>query len=170
MADCDVAVFNTPVPVTIVQPTATATFTPSITPVATKTPTRAIDPIPVNTPIPRSTTEAGSGFREAFVEPFCDPNSSGMIEIYVRDANSLGLPGIPVEVTWGNRQRASFYTGLKPERGDDYADFEMQAGETYRVGVRDEGQPSRELDAVPCDDEGTIASYRVVIQRVNPDQ
>ena len=48
-ADCDTSAFNTPVPVTIVQPTPTVTFTPSITPVASKTPTQAIDPAPAST-------------------------------------------------------------------------------------------------------------------------
>jgi hypothetical protein len=166
-AGCDTAAFNTPVPVTIVVSTPTASFTPSITPVATKTPTKAIDPAPNNTAIPPSTSAAQSDgdFREAFVEAFCNPQISGIIEIYVRDTDSLGVPGTPVEVTWGNRESQVFYTGLKPERGDDYADFVMEAGESYRVSVLDESQPTREVDAVPCDDAGTITSYRVVIQR-----
>jgi len=42
----------------------------------------------------------------------------------------------------------------------------MEAGESYRVSVLDESQPTRELDAVPCGDAGTITGYRVVIQRV----
>jgi hypothetical protein len=166
-ASCDTAAFNTPVPVTIVVSTPTATFTPSITPVATKTPTQALGPAPNPTAIPVNTPvgQASGNFREAFVEAFCDPAVSGTIEIYVRDVNSLGLPGTPVEVTWGNRESQVFYTGLKPERGDDYADFEMEAGESYRVSVLDQSQPTREVDAIPCDDEGTITGYRVVIQR-----
>jgi hypothetical protein len=170
-ADCDTAAFNTPVPVTIVVSTPTASFTPSITPVATKTPTQAIGPAPINTAIPASTSASQSdgSFREAFVEAFCNPQIGGVIEVYVRDVDSAGLPGTAVEVTWGNRQSQVFYTGLKPERGDDYADFEMEAGESYRVSVLDESQPTRELDAVPCDDAGTITGYRVVLQRVaNP--
>jgi hypothetical protein len=166
-ATCDVTAFNTPVPVTVVVPTPTATFTPSITPAPSKTPTKQLAPLPANSPIPNSTTIAqdNATFREAFVEQYCDPNSSGIIEVYVRDTTSLGMPGMPIEVLDQERNRAVFYTGLKPERGDDYADFEMELGETYRVGIAGLGQPSRELEAVPCDESGTIISYRVVIQR-----
>lgn len=167
LAPCDVTAFNTPVPVTIIPPTPTATFTPSITPVATKTPTQAFNPEPLNTPIATSTTFAqeDAAFRESYSEAYCDPNNSGIIEVYVRDTNSVGLPGIAVEVTSNEREKAVFYTGLKPERGDDYADFQMEAGKRYRVAVLNEGQPSQELEAVPCDEAGTITSYRVVLQR-----
>jgi len=86
----------------------------------------------------------------------------------VRDSNSLPLPGIALEVVDSQRNSATFFTGLKPERGDDYADFAMTAGETYRAGVRDGGEFSRELAAVSCDAEGTVTSYRLVIQRQRP--
>jgi hypothetical protein len=169
-AACDVTAFNTPVPVTVIIPTPTATFTPSITPAPSKTPTKQLAPLPINTPIPGSTPldRNGATFREAFVEQYCDPANSGIIEVYVRDITSLGMPGIAIEVVDNDRKRQVFYTGLKPERGDDYADFAMEAGKIYRIGVKDQGQPSRPLDAVPCDSEGTIISYRVVIQRFLP--
>jgi len=168
LATCDTTFANTPVPVTIIVPTPTATYTPSITPVATKTPTAPVESAPLNTPIPRSTSlapQTDTTFREAFVEPFCDAAISGIIEIYVRDVDSLGLPGVAVEVSWGTRQSQTFYTGLKPERGDDYADFKMEANETYRVRVLNGGQISRELIPTPCDAVGTLTSYRVVLQR-----
>lgn len=168
VANCDVSFSNTPVPVTIVAPTPTITPTATITPVATKTPTPNIDPLPINTPIPTITPpdQEGTSFREAFVEQFCDASLSGIIEVYVRDNNGQGIPGTPIQVTWDNaRQRQIFYTGLKPERGNEYADFEMEQGQTYTIGVLNEGRPSRPLEAVPCDGDGTTMSYRVVIQR-----
>ncbi len=164
-ADCDTTAFNTPVPVTIIPPTPTITPSPTITPVASKTPTPEFAPGPVNTPLPTNTPPDVAGFRQAFVEPFCTPGIDGVIEIYVRDANGLGLPGVAVEVIDNERQREVFYTGLKPERGDDYADYEMTPGFRYRVGVVDAGQPSQELEATLCDEQGTLQSYRVVLQR-----
>ncbi len=168
VATCDISLANTAVPITIVVPTPTITPTTTITPVASKTPTPNIQPPPINTPIPTITpeNEEGTFFREAFVEQYCDTNLSGLIEIYVRDTNGQGIPGTPIQVTWDNaQQRQVFYTGLKPERGDDYADFAMEQGETYTVGVLNAGTASRQLEAAPCDDIGTIMSYRVVIQR-----
>lgn len=167
---CDTSAFNTPVPVTIIVPTPTITFTPSLTPVATKTPTQPVNPQPLNTPIATSTLSSRDGtlFREAFVEQFCDANINGVIEVYVRESNTgIPLPGIPLEIVDSDRNRAIFYTGLKPERGDDYADFEMEAGQSYRVTVPEQGQPSRELVASTCDADGTLTSYRLVIQRVD---
>lgn len=170
-ADCDVSVSNTTVPITIVPPTPTLSPTPSITPVPSKTPTQAIAPAPLNTPLQTPTANIASDetFRPAFVETFCDPNNSGIIEVYVRNVNSIGMAGMPIEVRWGSRQSQVFYTGLKPERGDDYADFEMMPDERYRVGILDEGQPTRELESVPCDEQGTLISYRVVLQQTEPD-
>lgn len=167
-ADCDTSAFNTPVPVNIVQPSPTVTFTPSITPVASKTPTQVIDPAPASTAIVNTTTQSGA-FREAFVEAFCDPGINGVIEVYVRDDEGLALPGTAVQVTDSDRNRYTFYTGLKPDRGDEYADFTMEAGETYRVVIPDQGQPSQPIEALACDESGTITSYRVVIQREAPD-
>lgn len=165
-AGCDTNAFNTPVPVTLVQPSPTITFTPSITPVASKTSTQAIDPVPLQTLSPNNTAQAiEGGFRQAFVEAFCNPNISGVIEIYVRDVSGVGIAGLAVQVTDNDRQQSVFYTGLKPERGDDYADFEMTAGKRYRVAILDQGQPSQEIEATPCDGDGTLTSYRVVIQQ-----
>lgn len=168
VAACDVSFSNTAVPITIVIPTPSITPTATITPVATKTPTPDIEPLPINTPLPTQTPveRENSAFREAYVEQFCDPAISGLIEVYVRDTNGLGIAGTPIQVTWDNAQQHQiFYTGLKPERGDEYADFEMEAGEVYTVGVLNEGEPSRRLEAVSCDGAGTLISYRVVIQR-----
>jgi len=170
LSSCDTAAFNTSVPVTIIVPTPTVTFTPSITPVATKTPTKVINPPPINSPLPTNEllNPDGVTFREAFVEQFCDATSNGVIEVYVREANiGTPLPGIPIEITDSERNISVFYTGLKPERGEDYADFVMTPGASYRVGVQGNGQPSRELFANTCDAEGTVTSYRVVIQRVS---
>jgi len=169
---CDTSAFNTPVPVTIVASTPTATFTPSLTPVASKTPTQPINAQPISTAIPTSTQVSADGsiFRQVFLEQFCDPVLNGVIEIYVRDASSVDLPGVAVEASWANGQRRQvFYTGLKPERGNGYADFGMETGQTYRLSILNEtGQPTQSLEASTCDEAGTLISYRVIMQRIFP--
>lgn len=173
-ASCDTAAFNTPIPVTLVLSTPTTTPTPTITPVASKTPTRPFEPLPANTPMPTNTLPSGdgTGFRPVRIEPFCDEAISGVIEVYVRDENTgAGLAGIAVEVNWNNAQsRQVFYTGLKPERGNDYADFVMEAGNAYRVTIQGAvSESTNPLDATPCDSAGSITSYRIVIQRYSDD-
>jgi hypothetical protein len=170
-ADCDVTAFNTPIPITIVPPTATMTFTPSLTPFPSKTPTKAIQAPPAATPIvPNAGPSAGGDFQAVLVEAYCDPASSGLLEVYVRDEAGGPVAGIPIQVVDSSRQAALFYTGLKPERGLDYADFQMTAGASYRVGIAEGGLLSSTLDAIPCDTAGTLNSYRVVLQGIPPDE
>jgi hypothetical protein len=169
-APCDTQAFNTPVPVTLVIPSPTITFTPSITPVASKTPTLEIAPAPVSSPLPNSTQAVGgTRFREAFLESYCDPANNGLIEVYVRDSASNPLSGVAILIADNQRREALFYSGLKPERGEDYADFQMEAGQSYRLGIEGEGMLTRAIDAIPCDAAGTLASYRVVLQQVAPE-
>lgn len=171
-ASCDTSAFNTPVPVTIIAPTATLTLTPSITPVASKTPTQPVNAPPVNTPIPTSTSTSadGSVFRQVRLEQFCEPSINGLIEVYVLDEGSVGIAGMGVEASWSNGQRRQvFYTGLKPERGNGYADFSMESGQTYRLSILNQpGQPTQSLEATTCDAAGTLISYRVYMQRIVP--
>ena len=167
-ADCETAAFNTPIPVTISVPMATITPTPTITPVASKTPTRPFDP--TATPVATPTVAAVDGvvYRQQLVERFCDPDNSGVIEVYVQQSGTgAGIPGIAVEVSWSNGQRRQiFYTGLKPERGEGYADFDMTEGIDYRIDLPEvPSEPTQDLDATPCDALGTITSWRVVIFR-----
>lgn len=169
-APCDTQAFNTPIPVTLVQPSPTITFTPSITPVASKTPTIEIAPVPVSSAIPNiNSATVGAGFREAFLESYCDSQNAGIIEVYVRSLDSSPLPGMPILIADNQRRESVFYSGLKPERGEDYADYQMEAGQSYRLGIQGEGILTRIIDAIPCDAGGTLASYRVVLQQVAPE-
>ncbi|NDJ84807.1 MAG: hypothetical protein GYB66_02875 [Chloroflexi bacterium] len=171
-ADCDLEIFATSAPVTVAAPSPVPTQPPTQPPVATKTATAAasqveVSPSPVlSTPAP---TSALQEFQAIQVVPqTCNPENSGVIEIYVREANSSdGIPGVEVNVTWnipGGQGRDRLFTGLKPIRGDGYADFEMVAGETYRVSLPGRSDPTDPLVAEQCDEAGTIRSYQVVFQ------
>lgn len=90
-----------------------------------------------------------------------------MIEVRVQDFEGTGLPGQPVRVRWTDGE-STFYTGLKPERGPSYADFEMEAELSYTVEMPGLSDPSTTpLVADSCFTEfgdQSVTSYRVVFR------
>jgi hypothetical protein len=153
-------------PTTVVQVTVpTATLAPP----ATKTPTPAApeNPTPTNVSIIVPTSPPQSDFTLVNVSTYCDAALSGLIEVYVQDDGGEGLPGNEIRVRW-DEGSDTFFTGLKPERGPGYADFQMEANKGYTVELPGHSDPTSEpLTAVPCtDDNGSraITSYRVVFR------
>ncbi len=167
---CDLTVFATSLPPTLVTLAPTIPPTPSPVPVASKTPTPDLQSNATITPdiVSPPPTAITGDFVIVSERPFCDPENSGIIEIFVREANTAaGVPGIEVSVQWSTPRgqvSQSFYSGLKPNRGDGYADFEMEAGNTYQVSLPGRGGPTQRLVADTCDDEGTLRSYQVIFQ------
>jgi hypothetical protein len=162
--------FPTPAPVSFATLTPSITPTPSLIPPATKTPTpitptSIIEPTsePVDTPLP-----PGS-YTVTRIEAFCNPALDGVIEVRVYDRAGDGVAGIPVQVTWGGNQRQTFYTGLKPERGPEYADFEMAAGQSYTVTIPQLVSAPEAVEALPCDTtadgQDVLTSYWVNFQQ-----
>lgn len=123
--------------------------TPITTPTITPTPTPR-DPTP--TPRPTGSTNIATPTIEfAFPTPtatatpppefvavsqtsVCEATSRPQIRVVVQDAEGNGLPGIDVWITW-NGGADRFVTGLKPEIGSGYGDFDMTAGQSYRIGA-----------------------------------
>jgi hypothetical protein len=103
---------------------------------------------------------------------FCstDPNLNGIIEVYVRDFSvAEGVRGERIRVQWENGS-SIFFSGLKPERDAGYADFQMEAGESYVISMPGRSDPlANALVADRCvtdtGEEG-ITSYRVAFDRV----
>jgi hypothetical protein len=142
--------------------------TPTPAPVASKTPTVAPTRFP--TPTLQVAVPTAAPVRQYVlinVATFCDTEASGVIEVFVQDFNGSGIPGQPIRVRWDDGDD-TFYTGLKPERGAAYADFEMESGESYIIEMPDRSEPSiQQLVAVPCTTEegaGATTSYRVVFR------
>jgi hypothetical protein len=154
------------------QPTAVVQIelpTPTLPPPATKTPTppagiaAATSPTPPRIVVPTSVPQRD--FVLANVSTFCDEDISGVIEVFVQDFGGVGIPGQAVRVRWDGGQD-TFYTGLKPERGPAYADFQMEPGREYIIEMPGRSDPSAQaLGAVACTTEtgarATI-SYRAV--------
>jgi len=124
-----------------------ATPTPTPTPIPTSTsrpptptPTRVVRITPTSTnaqPVRRTSTPASAdGFGIAQSTALCDPTTSGLLRVYVRDSEGKGMTGAQILVNWpGGEDR--FFTGFKPEADPGYADFEMEPGEVYQVELVD---------------------------------
>jgi hypothetical protein len=52
----------------------------------------------------------------------------------VAGADGTPQPGVRINVAWENQEDV-FYTGLNPEVGPGYADFQMETGKIYSVRV-----------------------------------
>jgi hypothetical protein len=150
-------------------PTSTATTTPTststATPTATRTPTPTATPRPTSTQPPTATRPAPYSLEER--QRICpSPGKTPRIQIFVQTQEGAGLPGSEIWVTWsGGVDR--FITGLKPDIGLGYADFDMTPGIVYAVAVGDPTQQiASGLQAESCSSgEGGIplSSWRLVI-------
>ena len=58
-----------------------------------------------------------------------------------------------LQITWKDGDQL-FYTGLKPEINNGYADFEMTKGTTYSLRVGENGETITELGVPDCTAEG----------------
>lgn len=144
--------------------------TPTLTPPVTKTPTpEAVDRVggtPTAFIVPTSPPQ--SDFEIANIPTACSEARPGLIEVQVVDFNGQGIPGQLVRVTWDGGTSV-FATGLKPERGAGYADFQMEPGLSYVVDMPGRADPSQPLTATSCPLEGggrSIITYRVVFRPV----
>lgn len=157
--------YPTPAPISFVTAVPTPSPTVTLPPPASKTPTL---PLPTSTSIqtvtPTRTPPPSGRYIVANVAPFCNAARSGRIEVRVYNSSGLGVPGMPVEVTWGGDQRETFYTGLKPAEGPEFADFEMEPGLTYSVTIPGLVSSPDPVEAVPCDGD-IITSYQINFQQ-----
>jgi len=152
------------------------TPTPSVTPSPasippTRAPTRPA-PTPTDT-FPTLTPSATPRPEFAVVssDSVCE-TSPPQIRVTVQDAEGRGLPGVDVWITWdGGADR--FVTGLKPEFGAGFGDFDMQPDVSYRVGAGSQSTLALtgSLSAEPCaTDAGARGqlSWDVVLQPLTP--
>jgi hypothetical protein len=155
----------TPTPTPSPTPTATPTPTPTATPTAKPTPTATPTPRPTLTRRPTPTSPPPYVLEER--QRICrDDREIPRIEIFVQTNEGAGIPASEIWVTWsGGADR--FTTGLKPEIGLGYADFEMGPDNIYAVAVGDPQLPVVSgLRAEPCQSAGseaTLSSWRLII-------
>lgn len=137
-----IALFAPTLPATTVQPTPTPAIvtTPTNTPPPEATATNTAVPTLTPTATTPATATPQPNYRLTEQTRLCrDDEAITRIEVVVLDAFLNDAPGIEVEVTWQNG-RDRFFTGLKPENGRGYADFEMSPDVSYTVRLPD-GSP-----------------------------
>ena len=139
-------------------PAASATDTadstePSTTPGETVTPTPK--PRPTETPRPTATASPtpGGPFVLTVREEVCTAGQPPRLQIQTYDGSGQPVPGLEIVVTWEGGEE-HFFTGLKPELGLGYADFNLTPGVNYTVRVAQAAQIIDDLQAVACPAEG----------------
>ena len=137
---------STPIPPTatvdpdraILTPTANPSNIPSANPTLT----------PKVTPLPETLFNAVFTLYEK--REVCIPGAEeSLLQIEVLDEEGIPLPGMKIEVIWGD-DSDTFFTGLHPDVSLGYADFRMQPTISYAVRVGERGQMESGLTAVEC--------------------
>lgn len=92
-----------------------------------------------------------------------------ILKIYVTDSANRGVSGIEIEISWddGNSQNILF-TGLKPDLGPGYADFEMSPNINYSVQISGYSSSQIDLIAKNCEIEGETYWETWVINYAQP--
>lgn len=137
--------------------------TPTFVPLATLTPLPTLTPTP--TPLP--------SYLLVSQDRQCETGASApQIQAIVQDNQNQGIPGVDVWVNWdGGADR--FVTGLKPELGAGYGDFDLTLGLTYNVSVGNSAVPLVSgLKAEVCPSnvptQTAYTMWRLIFQTIAP--
>lgn len=112
-------------------------FIPTFSETITPRPTSTINPV-ISIPF----TLVGQ-------ESFCDPSQPALMRLIFMDSRGNQVAGVEIIVTW-NQGEDRFFTGFKPEIGNGYADFIMQADTMYNIRVVTGGSSVSNIFAKTC--------------------
>lgn len=129
-------------------------------------------PLPKLSPTPRPsltpTVTLGAPYQLVGQDTVCDPElEEGLLQVFVTNLSRRQIPGAEIIVSWKNGEE-HFFTGLKPELGNGYADFTMTPGVTYSVRMAYGGTPATDLTAPDCtttDGEHYTGGIRLTFQQ-----
>jgi len=123
-----------------------------------------ITPRPTRTALPTQ----GAPFRLTATDIVCDPNlPENLLQVIVYNSNRRQLAGVKVIVTWDSGED-EFFTGLKPELGNGYADFEMTVGTSYTVQLGLGSEVALNITPNTCqlpDGESYKGGYKLTFQQ-----
>jgi hypothetical protein len=111
----------------------------------------------VSTSTPRPTFTPTAGIDTPFTlvgqDTVCDPNlEQGLLQFSLTDSRRDQVSGVQIVVTW-EKGEDNFFTGFKPEIGEGYADFLMEANTVYSIRVVDGGSFVPNISAPTCTDD-----------------
>lgn len=143
------------------------TAAPSATSAPTRVSTAAATPPPV-TALPRASPQPtftpGAPFRVGEKTLVCDdPSPLPRLQVIVMDSSGEGVPNVQVRVLWDSGQD-QFFTGLKPELGIGFGDFELEPGIEYTVQLGESEAIARGIQAESCTDasgQTRLGSWRL---------
>ena len=153
-----------PAEIPVVVSTATFPLTPPTdgfdlteTAIAPLTPflgeTQVPQPSPTLRPTQTLAPTRGAPFTLIAQDEVCDANlPDGLLQIIVLNSNRRQMPGIEIDVTWEGGGEP-FFTGLKPELGNGYADFLMAPNISYTVQLAAGSDIASGLVAPTCQAE-----------------
>jgi len=165
-------------PIDTSEPTITAFPSPADIPFElTGTPDVIVTPFSETQPVvgtatPRPTRTSiptlGAPFRLVSEDTVCDPNlPDGLLQIMVYDSKRRQLAGIKIILTWDTGGE-EFFTGLKPELGNGYADFLMFPNTSHAVQLAVGSEIATNLVPPACETpsgESYLGGYKLVFQQ-----
>jgi hypothetical protein len=144
--------------------TPAATDTPGPTPTEFDTPVITIIAKATHEP----TATPGALFALVSADTLCDPSlPAKLLQVIVRDKTGKPVPGVEIDITW-NGGEEHFFTGLKPELGNGYADFQMSDDVVYALRLADASTNIPDITIPSCPgDTGNTANgvLRLVFQQ-----
>jgi len=103
-------------------------------------------PRPTRTLIPT----VGANFARIAQDTVCDTNlPDGLLQVLIFNSGRRQVAGAKIIITWDNGEE-QFFTGLKPEIGNGYADYSMSPNIVYTVRLALGSAIASELTAPTC--------------------
>jgi hypothetical protein len=110
--------------------------------------------ITISPPTPRPTQTLvptlGAPFELTGQESICDSNlPDGLLQVVTLNRSRRQVAGVEIVITWdGGKEQ--FFTGLKPELGNGYADYIMTPNTTYTVQLASGSDVALGITAPTC--------------------
>lgn len=154
--------FNTPIADVTSTPEETQEVAIEIEEEATATPLPTVFfeqtpliPVTIETNVLRPTftptSGPGSPFALVAQETVCEPGQEPRMQFTLQDSRRREVAGVEIIVTWAQGEDR-FFTGFKPELGDGYADFLMQADTVYNIRISAGGTFVPNISTPVCTD------------------
>ena len=108
----------------------------------------------INTATPRPTRTLiptiGVPFALIAQDSICDTNlPDGLLQVFIFNSKHKQIAGARIIITWENGEE-QFFTGLKPEIGNGYADYSMSPNIAYTVRLASGSDIASDLTAPTC--------------------
>lgn len=138
------------------------------TPVTLETESAVTSIAPTARPTHTSTPEPGEPFALTGQESVCDVNlPDGLLQVLVLNRSRRQVAGIEIVITWDGGEE-QFFTGLKPELGNGYADYIMSPDIAYTVQLAQGSDVALSVVAPTCqspDGQTFFGSIKLTFQQ-----